>query len=92
MASLQQPEVSELIREIRSRTGLTQEQLAVRIGVVFTTLSKWERGKANPLPLALKRLRRCFRAWAIAVKTSRAVFPQTELSKHCPFESPKEKQ
>ena len=56
MASLQQPEVSELIREIRSRTGLTQEQLAVRIGVVFTTLSKWERGKANPLPLALKRI------------------------------------
>ena len=56
MASLQQPEVSELIREIRNRTGLTQEQLAVRIGVVFTTLSKWERGKANPLPLALKRI------------------------------------
>jgi len=45
MASLQQPEVSELIREIRSRTGLTQEQLAGKIGVVFTTLSKWERGK-----------------------------------------------
>jgi transcriptional regulator with XRE-family HTH domain len=56
MASLQQPEVSELIREIRSRTGLTQEQLAGKIGVVFTTLSKWERGKANPLPLALKRI------------------------------------
>ena len=56
MTALKQPEVSELIREIRSRTGLTQEQLAVQIGVVFTTLSKWERGKANPLPLALKRI------------------------------------
>lgn len=56
MASLKQPEVSELIREIRNRTGLTQEQLAVKIGVVFTTLSKWERGKANPLPLALRQI------------------------------------
>jgi transcriptional regulator with XRE-family HTH domain len=33
-----------------------RNELAVRAGVVFTTLSKWERGKANLLLLALQRI------------------------------------
>lgn len=56
MTHLRQPEVSYLIKALRNCTGLTQERLAAKIGVSFSTLNKWERGKANPVPLALRRI------------------------------------
>jgi len=56
MPRLKQPEVSQLIRELRQRRGITQEQLAAQIGVVFSTLNRWERGHANPFPLGLSRI------------------------------------
>lgn len=36
--------------------GLTQEQLAHKVGVSFKTVNRWERGKSKPSPLAMKRL------------------------------------
>jgi transcriptional regulator with XRE-family HTH domain len=47
---------SDLVREIRTRLGLTQEKLAVRLGVTFPTINRWENGRANPSPLALKQI------------------------------------
>jgi DNA-binding transcriptional regulator YiaG len=45
------------IRRLRLKLGLTQEQLAVRVGVSFSTVNRWEKGRSRPSPLALKRLK-----------------------------------
>lgn len=37
-----------LLRTIRARLGLTQEQLADRLGVSFATVNRWEGGHASP--------------------------------------------
>ncbi len=45
-----------LIRELRRRLNLTQEQFAHRIGVTYSTVNHWENGKRVPLPFLVKRL------------------------------------
>lgn len=40
---------AESIRKARTNAGLTQEQLARQIGVASMTVSRWERGKHEPL-------------------------------------------
>lgn len=47
---------AELVRDLRARLGLTQEKLAARLGVTFPTINRWENGRANPSPLALKQI------------------------------------
>ena len=44
------------IKGIRERLGLTQEQLANKLGVSWATVARWERGKGKPSPLARKAL------------------------------------
>jgi len=44
------------IKSIRERLGLTQEQLANKLGVSWATVARWERGKGKPSPLAQKAL------------------------------------
>ena len=44
------------IKELREKLGMTQEQLAHKVGVSFKTVNRWERGKAKPSPLATKIL------------------------------------
>ena len=51
-----QTDIPRLLREVRRRTGLTQEKLAARIGVAFPTLNRWENARAKPSPLALKQI------------------------------------
>ncbi|MFH1373442.1 MAG: helix-turn-helix transcriptional regulator [bacterium] len=48
--------LAKKIRRLRSEFGLTQEQFAVKIGVTFSTVNRWENGKSKPSPLALKRI------------------------------------
>ena len=45
-----------LVRELRSRLGLTQEKMAARLGVTFPTINRWENGRARPSPLALRQI------------------------------------
>lgn len=40
--------ISQNIQSLRTRTGLTQEELAERIGVARQTVAKWESGDALP--------------------------------------------
>ena len=48
--------VRGLVRELRHRLNLTQEQFAQRVGVTYSTVNHWENGKREPLPFLQKRL------------------------------------
>lgn len=48
--------VSKMVRELRAALGLTQEQVAAKIGVTFSTVNRWESGKVKPSPLAMLRI------------------------------------
>jgi transcriptional regulator with XRE-family HTH domain len=49
-------DIPRLVRELRERTGLTQEKFAAKLGVTFPTINRWENSKAKPSPLALKQI------------------------------------
>jgi putative transcriptional regulator len=51
-----QTDIPQLIRELRKRTGLTQEKFAAKLGVTFPTINRWENGRAKPSPLAMQRI------------------------------------
>ena len=48
---------SQQIKRLRSRLGLTQMNLATRLGVSFPTVNRWENGKSAPSQLSWNRLR-----------------------------------
>lgn len=56
MLMLEQPEVAVLVRETRTRLGLSQTKFATLLGVSFHSVNRWENKQARPLPLALKQL------------------------------------
>ncbi len=53
---MSQPQIGNLIREIRLATNLTQEQFAGQLGVTCSTINRWERGRSKPSPLALQKI------------------------------------
>ena len=48
--------LGERLRELRKKAGLTQEELAERVGVHFISVSRWENGVDVPKTLKLKKL------------------------------------
>ncbi len=57
-----QANIPRLIRELRERTGLTQEKFAAKLGVTFPTINRWENGRAKPSPLAIQRIEELLRS------------------------------
>ena len=53
---IKQPQVGKLIRDMRSHFGLTQEQLALHLGVTYSTTNRWENGRGTPSPLAVQKI------------------------------------
>ncbi|MBD1848406.1 helix-turn-helix transcriptional regulator [Cyanobacteria bacterium FACHB-63] len=51
-------DASGLVKEMRSRLGLSQEAFAVKLGVNFTTVNRRERGHRQLSRLALKQIER----------------------------------
>lgn len=49
--------IAALVCELRQRVGLSQEKFAAKLGVTFSTVSRWERQKAMPSPMAFSRMR-----------------------------------
>src|SRR5688572_21033520 len=39
-------------KRLRQRLGLTQAELASRLGLSFATVNRWENGQSTPSPLA----------------------------------------
>jgi putative transcriptional regulator len=46
-----------LVRTVRQRLELSQERFAAKLGVTFSSVNRWENGRAKPSPLALKQLK-----------------------------------
>ncbi len=44
----------EDIKRVRLRLGWSQERFARELGVSFSTVNRWERGRTSPSPMALK--------------------------------------
>ncbi len=53
---IKQPQAANLIREMRAHVGLTQEQLALHLGVTYSTMNRWENERGNPSPLAIQKI------------------------------------
>ena len=49
-------DIPALIKVLRKRLDLTQEQFAQRVGVTYSTVNHWENGKRTPMPFLVKRL------------------------------------
>jgi putative transcriptional regulator len=45
-----------LVKGLRLRLRLTQEQFARQVGVTFSIVNQWENGRRRPQPFLLKRL------------------------------------
>ena len=57
-----QSDIPRLVRELRERTGHTQEKFAAKLGVTFPTINRWENGRAKPSPLAMQRIEELLRS------------------------------
>ena len=53
--------IPRFVRELRKRTGLTQEKFAAKLGVTFPTINRWENGRAKPSPLAMQKIEELLR-------------------------------
>ncbi|WP_199192343.1 helix-turn-helix domain-containing protein [Chlorogloea sp. CCALA 695] len=54
--TIKQPQAGKLIREMRSHLGLTQEQLALSLGVTCSSANRWENTMVTPSPLAMQKI------------------------------------
>lgn len=49
-------DLGRLVKSLRELLGLSQEKLASRLGVTFSSVNRWENGHTKPSPLALKQI------------------------------------
>jgi len=49
-------DIPKLVKELRQRLGLTQEDFAQKVGVTFGSVNRWENGKRTPQPFLIRRL------------------------------------
>ena len=49
-------DMSALVKRLRQRLGLTQEQFAHKLGVTFSTVNQWENRRRQPQPFLRKHL------------------------------------
>jgi DNA-binding XRE family transcriptional regulator len=54
--AMKNKDVSKLIKELRDKLDLTQEQLAQKVGVTFSTINNWEKGTRTPHPFLFQKL------------------------------------
>jgi transcriptional regulator with XRE-family HTH domain len=47
MLSTQNIQFASMVRDLRFRLGLTQEQLAAELGVTFVSVNRWENNKVQ---------------------------------------------
>jgi len=53
---MNEADIPKLVKELRERLQLTQEQFAQKVGVTYSTVNHWENGKRVPQPFLIRRL------------------------------------
>ena len=53
---------AQRVKRLRGRLGLTQSQLASRLGVSFATVNRWENAQARPAALTWNQLQKLYEA------------------------------
>ena len=48
--------LAKMVKDLRTKLGLTQEQFAAKVGVTFSTVNRWENGRGKPSPLAMRQI------------------------------------
>lgn len=48
------------LKELRRKLKITQEALAHKLGVSFTSVNRWENGQTQPSPLARRHIEELF--------------------------------
>ena len=56
MKTMHEADIARLVKDLRERMKLTQEQFAQKVGVTYSTVNHWENGKRMPQPFLVKRL------------------------------------
>ena len=51
-----QANVARIIRNVRRRLALTQQEFATQLGVALPTVSRWENKRYKPSPLAMNKV------------------------------------
>lgn len=57
MRGIDYPQLANLVWETRQRLELSQAKFAVKLGVSFQNINRWENGRTKPLPIALKQIK-----------------------------------
>ena len=57
LTSMSNATVGALVKRLRKRMRLTQEQFARELGVSFSTVNQWENDRRRPHPYLMSRLR-----------------------------------
>ena len=63
--------MSELVRRLRSKLSLTQEELAHALGITVGTVNRWENGRFRPSKLARTTILEFARKHGVALEESR---------------------
>jgi putative transcriptional regulator len=56
MKPMHEADIAKLVKHLRERLNLTQEQFAQKVGVTYSTVNHWENRKRMPQPFLVKRL------------------------------------
>ena len=72
--------VGERIKTFRKKKGLTQKQLAEKLGIIEETIRKYELGKLNPKKETLLRIAQALDVQLIDLDDSLGVFTEYDLT------------
>jgi len=56
MKTMHEADIARLVKDLRERMKLTQEQFAQKVGTTYSTVNHWENGKRMPQPFFVRRL------------------------------------
>lgn len=57
MSVIEAVQIADLVRETRQHLGLTQEEFALKLGVSYQSVNRWENGRTKPLPIAVNLIK-----------------------------------
>lgn len=67
--------MGNLVRDLRRRLGMTQEELAHALGITVGTVNRWENGRFRPSKLARATIAEFARRHGVVLKEAPAATP-----------------